>query len=508
MEIYTKSKSENGILLLLRGTLMGVRKMSLRFLHLTDIHFHHENYNTVKMRDELIKYIAKLKIESDFSFLLLTGDIANKGGAYNNQVKEFLNAIVETMDITKSEIHLIPGNHDITRSEIRTMVIDSILRDSSPSERLDKIEEDTYQTLIDAQSNFFTFYKEFLGEEYPTEDLHFVKGSNNYNILSINTCIISDRSGEEGKLLIGRKRFYKSIQDLSSKSDEKSLNIAIGHHTLECINHGERRTMQANFDDAGIDLYVSGHVHDPSHNITVNTSHNPFVELVSGAVFSDSYAVPGFVVVDINMDNGNAEATYHIWNTSDDFWSVNNQVSRRTRNGKLDFKLERLSKGKEDGGHLLKDTEDIDENEFKQFIIDFHEKLNFEGPTRSSLDNKIELDNKFYSMNCGPTFQKRFERFSRYFGTINSIMDSTAYVSADKKDLIADIIIDKYLEIHNTYDNGDEIFKCIVDQIILENENLLPYSKLQAQNYVRILTAWSIFECDIFNENKRFVRNE
>ncbi|MBG9453381.1 metallophosphoesterase [Lysinibacillus sphaericus] len=482
--------------------------MNLRFLHLTDIHFHHSNYNTVKMRDELIKYIDELKKEKDFDFLLVTGDIANKGGSYNDLVKTFLHSIVETMNITKADVHLIPGNHDITRGEMRTMLIDSILRDPSPSEKLDSIGAETYQTLINAQSNFFAFYNEFFGEEYPKEKLHFVKSSNNYNVFSINTCLISDKQGEEGHLLIGKRRFYDSIRELSSNKDQSKLNIAIGHHTLGCIEPSERRTMQSNFDDAEIDLYISGHVHDPSHNITLNTSDNPFVELVSGAIFSDSYAVPGFVVVDINLEDGNAEACYHIWNTSDDYWSVNNQVSRRTRAGKLDFKLERLSKKKESEikeSYLQDDSDDIDENEFKQFIIDFHEKLHFEGPTRSSLDNKIELEKKFYNMKCSPTFKKRFDRFSQCFGTIYSIMDTTSYVSSDKKDLIADIIIDKYLEIHNHYNNGDEIFTRIVDQIILDNGNSLPYSKLMTQKYVKILTAWSIFDCDIFNEDKRCV---
>src|SRR5699024_252491 len=113
---------------------------------------------------------------------------------------------------------------------------------------LDKLQDETYQTLINAQSDFFTFYKEFLGIDYPSEKLHFIKSSDKYNILSINTCLISDKSGEEGNLLIGKRRFYESIQELSAKKDEKKLNIAIGHHTLGCIEYGERKTIQANFD--------------------------------------------------------------------------------------------------------------------------------------------------------------------------------------------------------------------------------------------------------------------
>lgn len=488
--------------------------MNLRFLQLTDIHFHHDNYNTLKMRNELVNYINELQKEKAFDFLLVTGDIANKGGSYNDEVKQFLNNIVEVMNITKTDVHLIPGNHDITRGEVRSFVIDSILREPSPSDKLDRLSDESYQTLIAAQSNFFNFYKEFLGEEYPKEKLHFVRSSKNYNILSLNTCLISDRRGEEGSLLIGKKRFYDAIQELqevTSRNNESKVNIAIGHHTLGCIDYSERRTMKANFDDADIDLYVSGHVHDPDHNITVNTSTNPFVELISGAMFSDSYAVPGFVEVDIDLEDGEAAACYHIWNTSDDYWSVNNQVSRRTKDGKLEFNLGRLSKKKEieiDESYLPTESiesDDIDENEFKQFIIDFHEKLKYEGPTLSTLDNKIELPSKFYNMKCSTTFQKRFEKFSQYFGTIYSIMDSTSYVSSDKKDLIADIIIDKYLEIHNKYNNGDEIFNRIVDQIIFENETLFPYSKLMTKKYIKILTAWSIYECDIFNENKRCV---
>src|SRR5699024_11625282 len=99
------------------------------------------------------------------------------------------------------------------------------------------------------------------------------------------------------------------------------MNIAIGQHNLECIEHGERKIIQANFDDADIDLYISGHVHAPSLNITVNTSDYPFIELTSGAAFSEEYAVPGFVDVDINLVNGDAPEGYHVSMTSHDYCS-------------------------------------------------------------------------------------------------------------------------------------------------------------------------------------------
>ncbi|WP_254217983.1 metallophosphoesterase family protein [Virgibacillus pantothenticus] len=186
-------------------------------MQLTDIHFHNDNYNTLKMRNELIKYVVELRKDGEIDFLLITGDIANKGGPYNCEVKKFLNDIVSAINITKKDVHLIPGNHDLKRGETRTLVIDSILRDSSPSDKLDKLQDETYQTLINAQSDFFTFYKEFLGIDYPSEKLHFVKSSDNYNILSINTCLISDKSGEEGNLLIGKNDFTNLFRNYPPK---------------------------------------------------------------------------------------------------------------------------------------------------------------------------------------------------------------------------------------------------------------------------------------------------
>lgn len=485
--------------------------MNIRFLQISDIHFHHQDFDSIRMRDGLINYLNNLKYEKGFDFLLITGDIADKGKEYSNEIKTFIKKIINETEVSIANVYIIPGNHDIVRNETRSLIINGILNSDDSTEKLDNINKKTYESLIDAQSNFFNFYKEILDKDYPVNELHFFNKTDNYNVFSINTCLISDNNGEEGSLLIGKKKLYEAFREFNKNSDTNKLNIAIGHHTLECINPKEKDKMLAIFEDAKIDLYVSGHVHDPNYCQTINSNSYTFLELISGAIVSDNYATPGFVVVDINLDNGESEASFHIWNSNQNFWAKNNQVNRGTKTGSLGFTLTRLSHKKNsdelkvDPTQDGTDNEDIDENEFKQFIIDFHEQLNFKGPLRSNVDHKIELDKKFYNMKCSGTFQKMFDKYSEYFGIIYNIMDSTSYVSSDKKDLVAEVIIDKYLEVHNNYDIGDEIFKNIVDQIILENKDM-PYSKLKTQRYIKILTAWSIYECDIFNEDKRFVK--
>ena len=133
--------------------------------------------------------------------------------------------------------------------------------------------------------------------------------------------------------------------------------------------------MMSNFVDYNVDLYLSGHVHDPSYNVSANHGDAPFLELVSGAVMSDEYATPGFVEVEVNLENGQTNVRYHIWNNSAEYWAVDNQVGRRVRSGTLNHTVERLNKKKvpevlAELGVYKGDSLEVDENEFKNFIID------------------------------------------------------------------------------------------------------------------------------------------
>jgi predicted phosphodiesterase len=482
--------------------------MKLRFLQISDLHYQFNNYSTLVMRDKLIDFLGELKGELGFDFLLLTGDISHRGDNYNQDIKEYLNEITSQMELSKENVHIVPGNHDIQRDDTRSLIIDGIYKSANPSEKVDTLEEKTLVNLLEGQNAFFEFYKDFKGIDYPKDKLHFSYFGKNYNLLLINTCLVSHRQGEEGTLLTARMKLYEAIKQIKKGQNQNQvLNLAIGHHTLECIDPLERESIRANFDDCSIDMYLSGHVHDPKYNVTANQGDKSFLELVSGAIVQDEYAVPGFIDVEVDLNSGQIEVTYYVWNSKFQYWSNNNQVGKRAKDGKLNYKIERLANltGPED--EINEVEEEIDESEFKRFIIDFHELKESYKSVQSNFDNKIELEKKFNDMLCGKTFRKKFADYSKYFGIINQIMESTSYVSADKKDLIAETIVDKYLEFHNEYDNGDQIFIKIISEIHEESYSLLPYSKALTKQYIKILTCWCIYECEIFNDDKRSVLN-
>ncbi|MCD2456816.1 metallophosphoesterase, partial [Staphylococcus aureus] len=79
--------------------------------------------------------------------------------------------IIKSMGLSKNNVHLVPGNHDISRDMTRTLLIDSIMKSPNPSEMLDKLDQKATNILVEGQRKFFDFYEDFMGVKYPEEDL-------------------------------------------------------------------------------------------------------------------------------------------------------------------------------------------------------------------------------------------------------------------------------------------------------------------------------------------------
>lgn len=106
-------------------------------------------------------------------------------------------------------------------------------------------------------------------------------------------------------------------------------------------------------------------------------------------------------------------------------------------------------------------------------------------------------------MVCSDSFRKEIEDYSAYFPSIDEIMMSPSYIDFDKKTIITSTIKSAYNKIHSNYDTGESIFEMTVDEIYKEYSNEIKYSKSKLKFYIKILVAWTIIGCDIFNEDKR-----
>lgn len=144
----------------------------------------------------------------------------------------------------------------------------------------------------------------------------------------------------------------------------------------------------------------------------------------------------------------------------------------------------------------------IDIDDFKEFLIDFHNTLTSNVQLDEALVPK-DITEKFINMLCSQTFRNQFDKWSIYFPVINKILNTTSFVGIDKKLIIPNVIITEYQNVLYTYENGDLILLHMINNLFNKYDGMVSYSQDRLKSYIRILIFWSMHECDIYNEDKR-----
>lgn len=161
----------------------------------------------------------------------------------------------------------------------------------------------------------------------------------------------------------------------------------------------------------------------------------------------------------------------------------------------MEIALERF---KEDSD-IYEEDEDLDEDEFRRFMMRFHEKLNHKGISDINIDPK-DVFEKFSNMKCNKSVEKQYHSLCRYFPVIDEIMESTLLTQIERES-IPNIVISEYNKIWKKAVDGNEIIELIVENIFQAYKDEFNYSNTTLKTYFKILVYWSIYECDIFNDS-------
>lgn len=460
----------------------------IKWLHISDIHYSFENYSTNKMRSKLIEYIKSYVKENEkFDFIVITGDVAYKGSTYDAKVKGFIKELIESSGIDKENIFIVPGNHDLKRTQKRERLIGSIVDGKDPLKEIENLDKDTYKDLLQGQRSFWTFHKYITTNEYNKNNLHFIDNRDSFNIINLNTTLLCGRNGEEGHISINLKKLLDVLD--GTLSDEK-INIAIGHHNIDCFFDAEKNKILNTLYDSGVDLYLCGHSHKPNYSID-NNNEQEFYIIMSGAGVIDGYANATFIIGSIN-DNKEGTIEYYSWDNEDEVWSIETKgLGRRVKNGKANFELKK------------KDFEDIfiEEDDFKDFIVDFHNNIS-DVKLKKDIFIEEDIEKKFKNMRCNSTVQKQFKDYSRYFPIIDDIMNDSACLGLDKKLVIPSVIYEEYNNTLDKHSTGGEILEAIVSNVYFRYKTKIKYPELRLKFYIKILVFWLINGCDIFDDVK------
>lgn len=472
-----------------------------RWVHLSDIHFENINYDTKRLRQKLLNILGS-KSKGYYSYLIITGDLLYRYAQNGNfaEVEKYIEQIISHMKISKDNVFIVPGNHDVSRDKRRELLIKGVkIEEERISESVEELDEQSYRDLMEGHQNFKEFYERLLGRPYDTEKLHFIDETNDMNVLHLNTCLISGMNNEEGSLSV---YLSKLLECVSKDKDESKLNIVIGHHSIECLNRRERKEILLLLEDYNIDLILTGHTHKGKFQ-EFKEGNKTIINLTCGAITKDNFADVNFI--EGKMEENKVSVIYYKWSEKLSNWCKDVEIDRKAIEGEIQFYVQ-----KETCEIACAEDTDLNEsngvqekvsiNSFERFLIELSDKV--ERYTDDETIDIKDVDDKFKNMKCSKNMEKEFEGYSEYFSLIEKIISSPSYISYDRKMVIPGVIKDTYYEVLDDYSTGTQILVRMIDILYHEYKNILNIPKEQLKQCFKIVIYWSINKCDIYDDFK------
>ena len=478
---------------------------NLRWIHLSDLHFNISDYETEWLRDSLLDTLGGI---TDIDFLVITGDLLYQFKPSFDEVEDFIRTISDTLNVSLDKIFIVPGNHDFEREEDRELLLAGIKTPlESITDKVSNMNPKSKRRLLEGQNKFWEFHQKLLGREVDYNTVHFINENEKFNIININTCIISGLKKEEGTLSID----MKSLRSVLSKvKGSNKPNIAIGHHSLECFVEKEQDQIAKMFEDYGVDIYLCGHMHKSAYDMNTQ-GRRAIISLVCGSGMVDSYADPTFIQGHINLDTYRVDVQYYKWQDSNKEWRIDSDVNRRVlADGSIEFDLERLKK-KDVRSQIAPNEvldkkidkmleDEIEPDKFQEFLLKFCENIKSYSLKTGDININKDVQEKFINMKCNSTFQSEFDRNALYFQLVDEILADPAYIDYDRIILIPGIITSKYEEVKALSLDGSQVLNKMVELLAAEYKNHIGIPVGNLKQYFKTIIFWSLNKCDIYNE--------
>jgi hypothetical protein len=263
------------------------------FVHLSDIHFGQEKdggtdaENADAKRRLIEDARAEVgKLGGKVHGVIVTGDIT-----YSAKEKEYalaaewLAELTDAIGCERTDVQLVPGNHDIDRGKI-TNTIDSVLfsiregGDEWLDKHLDNVDDcKVLYERFDTYKGFALDYRcelDLNGGISMSATLDLAPGRA-IRFVRLNSALICSSKKEEGKLILGKRQRLLPIEDGVE-------NVVLSHHPLSWFQDSEKAR---GYLRGRARVFISGHEHFPKLEIVDVEDRCQLMMLAAGATAPD-----------------------------------------------------------------------------------------------------------------------------------------------------------------------------------------------------------------------------
>lgn len=245
----------------------------IKWLHLSDLHFgSEEKYSEiVTVRKTLLEFIRKELTGESVGYLLISGDLVYAPVFYRaernvkksiiNKLCEFISEIVSILKIKPENIFIVPGNHDVERSDDKGRAISEL--QSKALGGFYSIPGNSLYKLLENQTNFNEICETITNSigkiEYCVQS-HKIIIRNEADFLLLNTSLTTNSDQDKpGDLLLDEKTFNES---LAKHTDRHKPLIVLAHHAPHWYSRDEKALIcRVLKEKSELPLYLCGHEH-------------------------------------------------------------------------------------------------------------------------------------------------------------------------------------------------------------------------------------------------------
>ena len=305
-------------------------KTIYKWLHMSDIHFQtkEKSFDSSQLQEELVEFLSK-EI-NNVNALFISGDFrfAKDGECNPQKVVEYTKRCASALNLEVSSIYTMPGNHDLTRSGVRSHLAPSVRDKYVPNEG--RIEQDVLKTLL----NDFTFYQNYHEKledatKWNDNNPHTIMDLGPFSLLILNTAILACGDDDANNLVLGTNFVSSCI----SKAEKNKPLIAIGHHGLDMLKPEEKRAISTLFDNKNVSLYLCGHAHENWHSRFGVNGH----QINVGCTWTSNHGSEASFSVGEIYEDGSVNTNSYKWDQKNQKWYEDN-ANRKVGFVKLDFK--------------------------------------------------------------------------------------------------------------------------------------------------------------------------
>lgn len=300
----------------------------MRWLHCSDFHIGKDRTAQEKLTSRIIDHVEK-EVSKGFipDFVFVTGDIANRANKneYKNFRNEFFLPLKKVLgESWEGKIIVIPGNHDVDRTQNDTFDRNIPLDAKSPFFDPDKQGKTKREILMPRfkayrQGSFSNIPGDWVSnpegafaEVYDFQDVQ-------VGVVGINTAWLSKDGHDRHQLTPG----IPLVEAALVKVKDCQICFVLGHHPLNWLHEENAQRLKALFGLHGV-IYLHGHMHQADGS-REDGAGNDFLVFQAGAAFQARDGEPwknGLLWGKIDLSTGSALLSPRFWNPTNYDWPI------------------------------------------------------------------------------------------------------------------------------------------------------------------------------------------